>query len=309
MKLLDGDLKSVTIASQSPLPGSLSMHVQMFVANPHKWTAEDPYLYHLVLSIGKDQVIVQRVGFRTSEIKDGLLKVNGKPIVFRGVNRHEHHPKYGRAVPYDFMRKDLLQMKTHNINAIRTCHQINDPRLYDVADELGLWIINEADLECHGMDTLGRGDPQWWTSDNPEWKEAYVDRARQMVMRDKNHACVILWSLGNEAFYGCNHVSMYDWVKSYDTTRPVHYEGDRDAKTVDLYSRMYPPVDEIIQFAIKEDTWEKPLILCEFVHAMGNGPGNIKEYIDAFYKYPRLQGGFVWEWCNHVSFDVHDPIS
>ncbi len=301
MKLLDENMNSVAIASHSPLPGSLSMHVQMSVVNPHKWNADNPYLYHLVLSIGKDQVIVQRVGFRTSEIKDGLLKINGQPIVFRGVNRHEHHPKYGRAVPYDFMRRDLLQMKSHNINGIRTCHQINDPRLYDVADELGLWIIDEADLECHGMDTLGRGDPEWWTSDNPDWKEAYVDRARQMVMRDKNHACVILWSLGNEAFYGCNHVSMYDWVKSYDSTRPVHYEADRDAKTVDLYSRMYPPVDEIIQFATKEETWEKPLILCEFIHAMGNGPGNIKEYIDAFYKYPRLQGGFVWEWCNHVT--------
>jgi beta-galactosidase len=169
---------------------------------------------------------------------------------------------------------------------------------------LGLWILDEADLECHGMSELGGGwnDAVSWTSDNPEWKDAYVDRARQLVTRDKNHACVIIGSLGNEAFYGCNHQSMYNWIKSYDTTRPVHYEPDTDARTMDLYSKMYPSVDQIIEFATSQNTWEEPLILCEFIYAMGNGPGNIKEYIDAFYKYPRLQGGFCWEWTNHVRF-------
>jgi len=182
-------------------------------------------------------------------------------------------------------------------------------------------VIDEADLECHGFtevedaaleekykrlspakrQAVSYSKATRWTSDNPDWEAAYVDRAKQLVMRDKNHACVVIWSLGNEAFYGRNHQAMYDWIVSYDTTRPIHYEGDWEAETVDFYSRMYPSVDEIIEFATKDKTWTKPLILCEFVHAMGNGPGAIKEYIDAFYKYPRLQGGFVWEWANHVS--------
>lgn len=284
-------------------PGSVSAEYGLVIKNPQKWTAETPYLYYLLLSIGNDQVIMQRVGFRMSEVKDGLLKVNGSPLIIRGVNRHEHNPISGRAVPYEFMRRDLLLMKLHNINAIRTSHYPNDSRLYDLADELGIWILDEADLECHGMGELG-GDNASWTSDNADWKEAYIDRARQMVMRDKNHPSIIIWSLGNESFYGCNHQSMYEWIKSYDSTRPVHYEPDGNASTADLYSRMYASVDDIINFATSQDTWEKPLVLCEYVHAMGNGPGNIKEYVDAFYKYPRLQGGFVWEWANHVSFNA-----
>jgi beta-galactosidase len=305
LKLLDDSMHLIqTTSSVASSSGSYSVFIDTPVTNPHKWTAETPYLYYVVLSIGDDHVIAQRVGFRTSEIKDGLLKVNGSPIIIRGVNRHEHHPTMGRAVPYEFMRNDLLLMKAHNINAIRTSHQPNDTRLYDLADELGLWILDEADLECHGMGELGN-DAASWTSDNPEWKDAYVDRAKQLVMRDKNHACVIIWSLGNEAFYGRNHQAMYDWIKSYDKTRPVHYEPDGNAQTVDMFSRMYTSVDDIVGFATSDTTWEKPLIMCEYIHAMGNGPGGIKEYIDAFYGYPRLQGGFVWEWANHVSLETH----
>lgn len=296
--LLDAHQKSIADVTRKTIskdsPGSIDFHIK----KPHKWTAETPYLYHLVLSVGHDQVIVQRVGFRKVEIKKGLLRVNDKPIVIRGVNRHEHHPTAGRAVPYEFMRNDLLLMKTHNINAIRTCHQINDPRMYDLADELGLWILDEADLECHGFGVVG-GDPKWWASDNPEWKDAYVDRAEQMVMRDKNHASVIIWSLGNESFFGCNHRSMYDWIKKYDSSRPIHYEADWRASTVDFYSKMYTSVGDIINFATSEDKWEKPLVLCEYAHSMGNGPGGFQDYVEAFYKYPRLQGGFVWEWANH----------
>jgi beta-galactosidase len=211
-------------------------------------------------------------------------------------------------------------MKTHNINAIRTSHQINDHHLYDLADELGLWVMDECDLECHGFGEIDenglpievrhldydikknmvRDKPARWTSDNPLWEEAYVDRARQAVIRDKNHPSIIIWSLGNESFYGRNHQAMYDFIKSYDPTRLVHYEGDSQAQTVDMFSRMYPVVDSIVEFAQEKD-WKKPLVLCEYVHAMGNGPGAIKEYIDAFYEHPRLMGGFVWEWANHVS--------
>jgi beta-galactosidase len=191
-------------------------------------------------------------------------------------------------------------MKFFNINAVRTSHYINDTRLYDLASEIGLWILDEADLECHGFGEVG-GDPASYASDNPEWEAAYVDRARQMVMRDKNHPCIIMWSLGNEAFYGRNHQAMYDEIQKIDQSRLIHYEADREAQTADIFSRMYTPVDEMIKYGEEKD-WKKPFVMCEYAHAMGNGPGAIKEYIDAFYKYPRLMGGFVWEWANHVSY-------
>ncbi|GAB0132242.1 hypothetical protein EsDP_00000683 [Epichloe bromicola] len=296
LKLLDSKPQEVV---SKTLEISKSGEFTLDVENPHKWTAETPYLYHLVLNfLGDDKSsIVQRIGFRTTGLIDGVFCVNGNPVKFRGVNRHEHHPDHGRAVPYDFMRRDLLIMKAHNINAIRTCHQINDPRLYDVADELGLWILDEADLECHGFAAVG-GDAASYTSDSPAWREQYVDRARQMVARDKNHASVIMWSLGNESFYGRNHQAMYDTIKLMDNTRLIHYEGDEDAQTADLFSRMYPDLAFIESFA-KERDWKKPLVLCEFLHSMGNSEGNAKEYIDLFYRYPRLMGGFVWEWANH----------
>ena len=273
-------------------------YFELPVHNPKLWTAETPYLYSLIINFG-DGVLVQRIGIRTTGLIDGVFCVNGNPIKLRGVNRHEHHPDHGRAVPYDFMKKDLLLMKTHNLNAIRTCHQPSDPRLYDLADELGLWIMDEADLECHGFEAVG-GDAASYTSDNPEWKEAYEDRARQMVARDKNHPSVFMWSLGNEAFYGRNHQAMYDLIQKMDPTRLVHYEGDWSAQTVDVYSRMYPGIDYVDEFG-KDENWSKPLVVCEFLHAMGNSCGNAKEYVDAFYEWPRLMGGFVWEWANHVS--------
>lgn len=297
--------------------GSDTVKLSLPVKAPEKWTAENPKLYHLVLSLG-EQTIAQRVGFRKVEIKGGLILVNGKRVVFRGANRHEHHPTMGRAVPYDFLRHDLLLMKTHNINAIRTSHQPNDPRLYDLADELGFWVMDEADLECHGFDTIHTralpdhervktfeekkaityGRAGKWLSDNPEWRESYVDRARQLVHRDKNHPSVVIWSLGNEAFYGSNFQAMYDWIRTVDKDRPIHYEGDVKAQTADVFSLMYPPLNDIIKFA---EDWDekKPMLLCEYIHAMGNGPGAIKEYIDLFYKHPCLQGGWAWEWANH----------
>lgn len=296
---------------------SSSLKVIIPVQAPRKWTAEDPYLYHLLLEFG-DKHVAQRVGFRKTELKDGIFTVNGKRIVFRGVNRHEHHPEQGRAVGYDLMRHDLITMKLHNINAIRTSHQPNDYRLYELADELGFWVVDEADLECHGFanveetalspedrakpyperKTIIYGDAGKWITDNSDWEEAYVDRMKQLVMRDKNHPCVIMWSMGNEAFYGRNFQAMYDWAKSYDPTRLIHYEGDTHAQTADVFSLMYPELSIIRDFAAD---WEgkKPLLLCEYIHAMGNGPGAIKEYIDEFYKHPCLQGGFVWEWANH----------
>ena len=315
LKLLDRDGQVIVNGSQQVTSSSVEFSPK--ISNPKKWSAETPYLYRLVLSYGQ-RYIVQNVGFRKIEIKDGIYLVNGKRIVFRGANRHEHHPIHGRAVPYDFMKQDLLLMKRHYMNAIRTCHQPSDPRLYALADELGLWVMDEADVECHGFTTIDEAalpvadrtksfeekkamvysHSSRFTSDNPAWEDQYVDRAVQLCMRDKNHPSVVMWSLGNEACYGCNFQSMYDAIKAIDQTRPIHYEGDFEAETVDLYSQMYPKVDSIIEFG-KQPNFTKPLVLCEFIHAMGNGPGNIKEYIDAFYEYPRLQGGWVWEWANH----------
>ncbi|KAL1843856.1 hypothetical protein VTJ49DRAFT_7207 [Mycothermus thermophilus] len=302
------------------------VHLDLPIKNPRKWTAETPYLYRVVLSISTSatrHTVRQRIGFRKVEIKNGLICVNGRPIRFRGVNRHDHHPHFGRAVPEEFVRKDLMMMKQHNINALRCSHYPSHPKLLDIADELGLWVIDETDLECHGFyDAVAR--PQdipeemdyeerkkltfpiaaKYTSDNPAWKAAYLDRIEQMIQRDKNHASVIIWSLGNEAFYGQNHKAMYEYAKRVDPGRLVHYEGDRYAQSADMYSFMYTHVHELIKLATDEGvrpdgTFDKPIILCEYAHAMGNGPGWLEDYEEAFRTYPRLQGGFIWEWANH----------
>ncbi|TRX94300.1 hypothetical protein FHL15_004767 [Xylaria flabelliformis] len=294
MKLVDREGQTITKQEKSldTTTGKFEYHI----TTPEKWTAETPYLYTLLLSVGNVYAI-HKVGFRRTELIDGVFCVNGSPIKIRGVNRHEHNAESGRTVPYRALLQDFAIMKSFGINAIRTCHYINDTRFYDVADILGFWVLDEADLECHGFEAVG-GDPASYLSDNPDWKAAYVDRALQMVIRDKNHPCIIMWSLGNEAFYGRNHQAMYDEIKKIDTTRLIHYEGDHGAQTADIFSRMYTSVDDMVKHAeVKE--WTKPFIMCEFAHAMGNGPGAVQEYVEAFYKYPRLIGGFVWEWSNH----------
>ncbi|KAK7970685.1 hypothetical protein PG988_009758 [Apiospora saccharicola] len=316
--LLNPAMSDTLAASSATAQSDGTLDFSLAVPNPLKWTAETPTLYHLVVSMDEASYLSHRIGFRQVEIKHGLIQVNGKRILLKGANRHEHHPEFGRSVPLDFLRQDLMLMKTHNINAIRTSHQPSDPRLYDLADELGFWVMDEADLECHGFETISdaklnpedrvlpfrerqlltRLDAAKWTTDNPEWERAYVDRAKQLVHRDQLHPSVVIWSLGNEAFFGRNFVAMYDWIKAFDDSRPIHYEADIHADTMDMYSRMYPPIEEIISFA-EDPSKTKPMVLCEFIHAMGNGPGNIKEYVDAFHKYPKLQGGFVWEWANH----------
>ncbi|SMQ56079.1 unnamed protein product [Zymoseptoria tritici ST99CH_3D1] len=318
LKLFDasGEVMGTGIAKKSD-PETGSVNLSVAIRSPHKWTAEDPYLYTLIWHLD-GQFAATRVGFRQVELKDGLIKVNGQRILLKGANRHEHHPNSGRSVPYEFMKQDLIMMKQHNLNAIRTAHQPNDPRMYDLADELGFWIIDEADIECHGFELIcdaalpasARALPFWerkqftdepakeFTSNKPEWRDAYLDRAQHLVHRDKLHPSVIIWSLGNESFYGQNHTAMIEWIRAQDPTRLIHYEPDHDAKLVDMHSEMYQNVADIIAFG-KDKSKKKPLILCEYLHAMGTGPGNIKEYIDAFYAYPSLQGGCIWEWSNH----------
>jgi beta-galactosidase/beta-glucuronidase len=264
------------------------------VSNPKKWSAETPYLYTLLISLfdSDEQLLeIQRaqVGFRQIEIKDKQLHVNGVPILIRGVNRHEHDPDSGHTISRESMIADIKLMKQNNINAVRTSHYPNDPLWYDLCDRYGLYIFNEANIESHGL----------WDkpAKDPSWEKAFIERGMRMVQRDKNHPCVIVWSLGNESGYGQNHDKMAGWIRAYDPTRPIHYHPAENAPVVDLLAPMYPSVAEII--AMAEDKNEtRPVIMCEYAHAMGNSPGNLKEYWDAIYQYPRLQGGFIWDWVD-----------
>jgi len=289
------------------------------VTKPLRWTAETPILYPLEILL-KDaagatlEAVRERVGFRQVEINGGQLLVNGVALKFKGVNRHDHHPDLGRAVPLETMRRDLILMKQHNLNAVRTSHYPNDPRFLQLCDELGLYVIDECDLECHGFCTVqhyeGSRPANAWTSDNPEWEAVYVDRMERMVQRDKNRPCVVMWSLGNEAEFGRNHETMARHARALDPTRSIHYEADRTychpdrpgVVTADVLSYMYPAHEKVIEIGENRDDGAaagKPFIMCEYIHTMGNGPGGIKEYWDAIYKYPRVQGGFAWEWKDH----------
>ncbi|WZH40697.1 glycosyl hydrolases family 2 TIM barrel domain-containing protein [Fusarium acuminatum] len=264
----------------------------------HIWSAETPNLYTLLITFN-GRTVSQKVGLRRVEIKESNFYVNGKPIILYGVNRHEHHHLTGRTISYENMRNDLLLMKRSNINAIRTAHQPPHPDFFDVADELGFYVIAESDLECHGFRSFEDTEEKaaQWLSDNSDWEDAYVDRARQLVERFKNHVSVIIWSLGNECFYGRNHAAMSKWIKERDPSRIIHYEQDHEAKSTDMYSQMYSEPDYMREF-MKNHT-DKPLILCEYAHAMGNGPGGLEDYVDLFRTEPLSQGGLVWEWSNH----------
>ncbi|MDX6328731.1 MAG: beta-galactosidase [Streptomycetaceae bacterium] len=271
------------------------------------WTAETPRLYEAELATAGERVPL-RIGFRTIVIKDGVLKVNGRRILFRGVNRHEFHPEHGRAVDPATMRADLLLMKQHNINAVRTSHYPPHPAFLDLCDELGLWVIDECDLETHGFVKLEdwRGNP----ADDDRWTPALLDRAARMVERDKNHPAIVIWSLGNECGTGRGLTAMAQWIRARDPHRPIHYEGDRTCADTDIYSRMYADHAEVELIGRREETpladpaldakrRAMPFILCEYAHAMGNGPGGLSEYQRLFETHERLQGGFVWEWIDH----------
>ncbi len=298
LRLLDADGSEVAVA-ESVVKGSI-VDFSVPVKGPELWSAENPALYHLTLELfdGRERLVeavAQRVGFRQIEVQDGVFLVNGKAILLKGVNRHDHHPDTGRTVSLATMRQDVLMMKQHNINAVRTAHYPNDPRFYDLCDEYGLYVMEETDLETHGFEPLGNISR---LSDDPLWKEAYVDRMRRMVERDKNHPSVLFWSLGNESGFGCNFRAMSEWCKQADPTRLIHYEEDREAEVCDVVSTMYSSVEKMEGFGKLEDH-PKPHVLCEFAHAMGNGPGGLKEYFETFDAYRRLQGGFVWEWIDH----------
>lgn len=278
------------------------------VRDPKKWTAETPNLYRLVVSLFDEngahlESEAYQVGFRKVEISNGQLKLNGKPLLIRGVNRHEHHPELGHVMTEEDMIRDICLMKQYNFNAVRTAHYPNHPRWYELCDQYGLYVCDEANIETHGLHPMSR------ISDDPQWSNAYMSRYSQMVMRDKNHPSIIIWSLGNESGYGCNHNAMYAWSKKYDPSRPVQYEGGgSNTPATDIIAPMYARVDSDIEdevvpkWAIKK--WislpneSRPLILCEYAHAMGNSLGSFADYWEAFRTFPRLQGGFIWDWVD-----------
>lgn len=270
------------------------------ITKPKKWTAETPNLYKLIIELINEkgeiiQAVPLKVGFRKIEIKNGNFLVNGKVIMLNGVNRHEFDEEKGRVVTKESMLKDVIMMKQYNINAVRTAHYPNVPYFYDLCDQYGLYVIDEADLECHGFELTGDYN---WISNNQRWEKAYVDRVERMVHRDKNHPCIIMWSLGNESGFGSNFVAMANAARLIDPTRLIHYEGDRDAAIGDVYSTMYTRLNRLEDIG-KDEEGKKPHVLCEYGHAMGNGPGGLKEYQEVFRKHKRLQGGFIWEWCDH----------
>ncbi|MFF5362581.1 glycoside hydrolase family 2 TIM barrel-domain containing protein [Streptomyces scabiei] len=264
------------------------------------WTAESPRLYDGELVLAGERVPL-RIGFRTVALEDGLLKVNGKAILFKGVNRHEWHPVKGRTLDLETMREDVLLMKRHNINAVRTSHYPPHPAFLDLCDEYGLWVIDECDLETHGFTEQNwRDNPV----DDDRWTPALLDRAARMVERDKNHPSVVMWSLGNEAGTGRGLTAMAEWIHGRDGSRLVHYEGDWDCRDTDVYSRMYADHAETELIGKRLDGGplrrrQLPFIQCEYGHAMGNGPGGIADYQRIFEAHERIQGGFIWEWIDH----------
>ncbi len=297
------------------------------VANPDKWSAEEPTLYTLVLALknGDGQTIMavrDEIGFRQVEIRGREMLINGRPVLLKGVNRHDHDDKRGKAVTRESMIADIELLKRFNFNAVRTAHYPNDSRWYRLCDQYGLYVIDEANIECHAVFNKLANDPCWTT--------AFLERGQRMVERDKNHASIIIWSLGNESGYGPNHDALAGWIRGYDPTRPIHYEGATSQYTIllnaedidlthkpdpagleearrrgwqvgnlatDLYSTMYPSVDHIIAYA-QDPANNRPLIMCEYAHSMGNSTGNLQEYWQAVETYSGLQGGFIWDWVD-----------
>ena len=288
--------------------------MEMEIPNPILWNPEHPYLYTICFET-EQEVITDRIGIRKISIENKVVHINGKPIIFRGVNRHDSDPETGSVIGVDQMKKDLTMMKQHNFNAIRTSHYPNAPYFYQLCDEYGFFVVDEADHESHGpLDIYYENNDfdykitRWSEpiADNPEYIEATLDRTRRLVERDKNRPCVVIWSLGNECGYGCTFEEAAKWIKEFDDTRLTLFESARyhgnvrkyDFSNLDLYGRMYPSFEDMNAYLDNEP--DKPFILIEYCHAMGNGPGDLEEYFQFFHEKELMCGGFVWEWCDHA---------
>ena len=294
LTLLDPQGQSVATADLA-VDGKGSARHTFTVTNPLKWTAETPNLYRLRVDLMDGNQLVesltQNVGFRKVEIKGGQLLVNGQPVLIKGANRHEMDPVGAYVVPVERMIEDIKIMKELNINAVRTCHYPDDPRWYDLCDRYGLYVVAEANLESHGM---GYGDRT--LAKAPSWEQAHLERNRNNVYTFKNHPSIIVWSLGNEAGYGPNFEKAYDFVKAYDPSRPVQYEQAGSGGKTDIFCPMYYPYDACANYTKSGNT--RPLIQCEYAHAMGNSEGGFKEYWDLVRSLPNYQGGFIWDFVD-----------
>lgn len=286
--------------------------VRLPVPSPTLWNAERPYQYLLRIS-ADDEIIEKKIGIRCVSIEENRICINGQPVKFRGVNRHDSHPLKGSAVSKEDVMQDLLLMKEHNINAIRTSHYPNAPWFVELCSQFGFYVVAEADLECHGVETIYQREEERQNlfgliAQDPAWAESILDRQKRNVIRDKNECSVVIWSLGNESGYGPNLEDAGRWVKAYDPTRLTHYESARwetqgyhnDTSMLDIESRMYAPTQWVKQYC-EDGRMRKPFLQCEFVHAMGNGPGDIHDYMELMYGYDKFCGGFVWEWCDHAN--------
>ncbi|MCQ2500448.1 MAG: DUF4981 domain-containing protein, partial [Lachnospiraceae bacterium] len=284
------------------------------IQEPILWNNEQPNLYTLTLQT-EYEAMTDRIGFREIHVEGNVLMVNGKPFKFHGTNRHDSDPETGFVISLEQMKKDLTLIKQFNFNSIRTSHYPNSPQFYQLCDQYGFFVIDEADYESHGPCSLYYKEAtdkdrcaRWneLISDNPDWNEATLDRVQRLVYRDKNRPCVIIWSMGNEGGYGCTFEHALSWTKAYDPTRLTHYESafhkgrkrTYDYSNLDTYSRMYPSISEIHDYM--ENHLDKPFIMCEYCHSMGNGAGDYEDYFQVIDKYPGVCGGLIWEWCDHA---------
>ena len=317
LTLYDAEHKEVTSQVFQEKTDTAYTHKAVFVVKePNLWNPEQPYLYTLVLET-EGEVITDRIGIREISVKDAILYVNGTAIKFKGVNRHDTDPVTGFVIGLEQMKKDLQMMKESNFNAVRSSHYPNVPYFYQLCDEYGFFVIAEADNESHGTQSQYLKDSSWenvsrrWNeriSDNPEFIPATLDRTKLCVHREKNRSCIMIWSMGNECGYGCTFEEALKWTKEFDPTRLTCYESsfyrsDRrkyDYSNIDIFSRMYPSLEEIQEYMDKKP--DKPLLLIEYCHAMGNGPGDLEDYFQMIYQYDILCGGFVWEWCDHAIY-------
>ncbi|QMV45185.1 DUF4981 domain-containing protein [Cohnella cholangitidis] len=289
---------------------AIAVQGSIAVTDPLKWSAEHPNLYTLVLRLANEQdqavqFVSCKVGFRAFEIKEGLMRINGQRIEFKGVNRHEFSSVTGRALGEEDMISDIKLMKSYNINAVRTSHYPNNPRWYELCDEYGLYVIDETNLETHGSWEYGQQEElDTVPGSKPEWRNNVIDRCNSMLQRDKNHPSIVIWSLGNEAWGGDNFEDMHDYLRANDPSRVVHYEGvfhcRRSEAASDIESQMYTKPRDVEEYALRKPAPSKPFILCEYSHAMGNSCGGLSEYTDLFEKYPILQGGFIWDWIDQA---------
>lgn len=318
MKLLLQDQEGASVCESLFEPAAeedgYTHEARFAVEHPALWNPEEPYLYQ-ILFLSENEVVTDRIGIREIAREGSIITINGARIKFKGVNRHDSDPKTGSVINIDQAKKDLIMMKQHNFNAVRSSHYPNSPYFYQLCDEYGFFVIDEADNESHGTQTQYLKNSEWghvveqWNkriADNPAFLPATMDRIKLCVHREKNRPCIVIWSMGNECAYGCTFEEALKWTKAFDHTRLTTYESafyrstDRtyDYSNIDIVGRMYPAFDEIDEYMEKRP--EKPLLLVEYCHAMGNGPGDLEDYFELIQKYDALCGGFVWEWCDHA---------